>query len=297
MSSDTLRVDGVVVFWSLSEHTSLPALRSGLESLGLGAYVPHPRTVTNALRAALEEVYNTQTTLVRPTKGRDGFVVVEELREPNKNAYTPLFTVKPGEEDAGGEVPLVFSPAYSAYLMSPELSGKITEAFEHQRQLLPSANVTRSLTGILLNDLGATTLRPRGGLYWLPETSSQRWAAVAQLVEGAALAGKQNSIYALRHRMDADAVRAVRDAICNETLTAVGRLKEEVFSGELGPRAMKTRGEELVDIRRKVKAYEALLGQGLEDLTAGLEAAETSLAAASLLSDESAETPQEAAVA
>jgi hypothetical protein len=104
---------------------------------------------------------------------------------------------------------------------------------------------------------------------------------VGEAVEASAVGGK-HSVYYIRHDMDADAVRAVRDAIVAEITQESKRIHEEILSGELGERALAYRAEEAEALRKKIALYEDLLDTGLEDLRQGLDLAEQGVAAAAI---------------
>jgi hypothetical protein len=101
-------------------------------------------------------------------------------------------------------------------------------------------------------------------------------------VEKAAF-GRPHACYVLRVAMDADAVRAVRDAIVAEVTAEACRIREEVLSGALKERALESRRLEAVDLRDKVALYEQLLDTGLASLRQAIDAAEEAAAAAALL--------------
>ena len=90
-------------------------------------------------------------------------------------------------------------------------------------------------------------------------------------------------MYLLRHRFDVESVRAVRDAVVAEVRGEVKRIRDEVDSGELGPRALETRQAQARELREKVLLYEDLLNVGLADLHRSVDAADQAAATAALL--------------
>jgi hypothetical protein len=83
--------------------------------------------------------------------------------------------------------------------------------------------------------------------------------------------------------MDAEAVRAVTDAIITEIQIEAGRIHEEVMTGELGERALEHRREQAAGLRQKVVLYEELLDVGLSGLHHAVDRADQAAAAAVLL--------------
>lgn len=267
MTSNSLKVGGVVTFWSLCEGTSLKALAAGFDALGMAKYVPEPPTDRACLRAALEAAFPRH--LIRPLARRDGFTVVHERRGESRNEYDHHVTYTLGAD--GAPVPGGDDADQAA----------VFEAFFAAKGRLDSAAVTGALTAVLAGMSGAR-LRPRGGIYWLSEGSVSRWSQVAGVVEGAAVTGT-NAVYQIRHQMDADAVRAVRDAVIGEIETDLAKLDQEIMSGELGSRALGNRELLCSEMRDKVRLYESLLSTGLASLHEALDKAELSMAQAAML--------------
>lgn len=127
-----------------------------------------------------------------------------------------------------------------------------------------------------------TRLRPTGAVYWLPGAKLDIWAAVAAAVEAAAV-GPPGAVYQVRHRLDAEAIRAVRDAVVAEVRGEAERLQAEVLAGDLGERALDARHARAAGLRAKVRDYEGLLRVGLADLHRTLDAADQAAATAVLL--------------
>jgi hypothetical protein len=272
-------VGGAVVFWSLSEWTSRERLQEGLAAAGLGAFMLVPRQPAAALRDALEEILGGPRVLVRPLRSRDGFAVVEEDRGEHGNHYHQRLGARVGEDGA-----LSFAP-------EDERAGAVRAAYERQRGLLRAARVSGALVAIL-EALGGTRLRPGGSVYWLPPHRLDEWQGVARAVEASG-EGRANAVYVLRHRMDADAVRAVRDAVVAEVQAEATRIHDEVMTGELGGRALETRRARARELCDKISLYEDLLDVGLEGLRAAVDLADQAATAAVLLA--SARAPEEEA--
>src|SRR4029078_532883 len=77
---------------------------------------------------------------------------------------------------------------------------------------------------------------------------------------------RPSAVYVLRHRLDADAVRAVRDAVVSEVRAEAFGICDEVTAGDLGGRALETRKKQAADLREKVLLYEDVLNVGLAGL-------------------------------
>jgi hypothetical protein len=279
MVESHIDVGGAVVFWSLSEWTDRERLKEGFGAAGLAAFVPEPRQPAAALRDALEEVLGGPRLLVRPLRSRDGFAVIEEERGEHGNQYSQRLSARVGEDGS-----LFFMP-------DDERAVAVRAAYAPLRGLLRAARVSGALVGIL-EALGGTRLRPGGSVYWLPPHRLDDWQQAARAVEAAGV-GRQNAVYLLRHRLDADAVRAVRDAVVAEVQAEATLLHDEVMTGELGDRALQTRRARAGELREKIDLYEHLLDVGREGLRTAVDRADQAAAAAVLLA--SARAPEEEA--
>src|SRR5438093_130297 len=90
-------------------------------------------------------------------------------------------------------------------------AGKIAAEFEELCGLITGDSVTKSLVSICTK-LGGISLKPSGGVYWIPDHNLGDWVCVAQAVERCPVHGAC-AVYLIRHSMDEDAMRAVRDGL------------------------------------------------------------------------------------
>jgi hypothetical protein len=270
--TNDIRPGGAVVFWTLSEFSDSERLADGLADAGFGDLAPEPRPLTACLKAALQQTLAGPTRIVRPLQGRDGFSLVEERRGRRENYYAQALAVT-----VEGEGP-------AAYLDFHPLDGRaeaVRSAFALHRGLLACHQVSDCLVRVV-GRLGGTSLRPRGGMYWLADDRLPSWEQAARATEKAAY-GRPHACYRMRVAMDADAVRAVRDAVCAEVLADATRIRDEVLAGGLGGRALETRRQQALELRDKVQLYEGLLDTGLARLREAVDAAEHAAGAAALL--------------
>jgi hypothetical protein len=266
MGNQDIKIGGAVTYWSLGLWTELEKLKTDFTTLGLEKFVPEPRTPAACLKNALEACYPAY--LVRPLKTKDaGFAVVEETRGMDENQYRTVVTarVEPG-------VKVSVTP------YDYQVTQIILEQFNKHLGLLRPAQVTDALVKYI-ESLGGTKLRPGGGLYWLADQHLYSWLEVVSAVERAGLS-KMHSVYLLRTVMDADAVRAVQDAVTQEIMTEAESLHKEVLGGELGERALEHRRQAAMRLREKTREYEEILGVGLDSLRQSCDKLEDAAAAA-----------------
>jgi hypothetical protein len=282
MVESHLAVGGAVTFWSLADWSDRPRLRDEFRDLGLGAFVPDPRPASACLRDALEEVLGGPRVLVRPLAARDGFAVVREDRGVAANAYETVLTAAVRD----GRGPTFEPPSADA--------SRVEGAYDRQLGRVPAAQLSAALVKVV-ESLGGTRLRPGGAVYWVPAGRLDAWAAAGRAAERAA-DGRPSAVYVLRHRLDADAVRAVRDAVVTEVETEAERICHEVAAGDLGGRALETRKRQAADLREKVLLYEDVLSMGLAGLHRAVDRADQAAATAALLLGAHAEAAHTAAV-
>jgi hypothetical protein len=280
-----MEVGGAVVFWALAEWSDRDRLKSALEAVGLGQFLPPPRPASAALRSALEEALAGPRVLIRPLAKRDGFAVVREQRGERGNAYLQelLAHLDNASNNGHGSNGNASSNSPPAVLLEPEdeRAGRVRESYRKQLGLLHSGQVGACLVEVI-GSLGGIRLRPNGAVYWLPGHKVDDFVPAARAVEGAGLE-RPGAVYLVRHRLDADAVRAVRDAIVTEVQAEAGRIHDEVVAGELGSRALEARRSQASELRKKVLLYEDLLHLGLEGLHLAVDQADQAAAAAVLL--------------
>jgi hypothetical protein len=271
MVESHLDVGGAIVFWNLAEWTHRGQLTAHFSALGLEALVPDPRPAPAALRSALEDVFAGPRVLIRPLASRDGFVVVKEDRGLAANRYQTELTAR---VVAGDPPTLTFDPWDNRVI-------SVQTAYQAQLGRVSASQVSAALVRII-ESLGGTRLRPSGAVYWLPGNRVDEWCRVGRSVEIAA-DGALSALYVLRHRLDQDAVRAVRDAVIAEVQAEANRIKDDVLTGDLGSRALETRKTQATDLRQKVLLYEDLLAVGLKGLHRAIDEADQAAATAAML--------------
>ena len=284
MTEGHLDVGGAVVFWSLADGTDRDRLRDGFTSLDLGEFVPDERPASAVLKDALESVLGGPRVLVRPLAARDGFAVVREDRGTAANAYATTMVAK---VSAGGFTTLTSDP-------DDDRAERVRQAFGECAGKVPAAQLSAALVKVV-GRLGGTRLRPGGAVYWVPGHKLTDWADVADAVERAST-GRPSAVYAIRHKLDADAVRAVRDAVVADVAGEADRIAKDVAAGDLGGRALDARRKEAAALRDKVLLYEDVLAVGLAGLHAAVDAADQAAAGAALLLAAGVADPTHAAI-
>lgn len=272
---NSLRIDGAVVFWTLGEYSSRLKIEAGLQGISLmgGAWdklSPGERTPSACLRDAVGKSYPKHH--ITHLAKRDGWAVMEESRSSDDVAASTIASFR--VDEATHQIQMLRGFNYQKLM-------EIQSEYQAQRLLLKPAQVGNSLVRMLFR-LNATTIRPTGGIYWLPNDSLPAWAEISKVIESAGVGGK-NSMYRITHQFDADAIRAVRDAILAEVQYETDLLIEEIDSGTLGERALQSKAKAAEVLHVKIKEYENILGEKLKLAREMAEKAEQSAIAARLI--------------
>jgi hypothetical protein len=165
---------------------------------------------------------------------------------------------------------------------------RVLAAYRKHAARIPASQLSAALVKVV-ESLGGIRLRPTGAVYWVPGHQLAAWSEIAHAVELAA-EGRPSAVYVLRHRLDGDAVRAIRDAVVAEVASDAARIQDEVLTGDLGNRALETRKRQTSELRAKVLLYEDLLSVGLEGLHRAIDAADQAAASAAILMSASPQT-------
>jgi hypothetical protein len=260
-----IKAGGLVVFWSASE-SDRGRLLEGLHRVGWGKFTPEPKTPYHALLDAARAVYGGPEYLHRGTAGRGAVEVVREFKGEGRNEYAHYDTLCVEEK--------------TGLLLECEQWLRVQAEYTKARANLPATAITDLLVQTVYACKGVT-LRPAGGFYWVRESETQKLRDVAQVCEQASVRA-DTKVYLLSVSHDADSVRAIVDALTAEVGAATERIEGEIAEGEIGSRALKTRQEEALALRGKVQELAGILGVGLENLTARLDAVEMAAAKAIL---------------
>ena len=259
---------GYITYYTMGQQTDPNILKNGLKNLGYDGYTLNPRSWLLSLKAALSERY--KETLVRSLKKREdnGYTVVKEVKGYDENKYPRLFNAQVSES---GIVTCVHA--------GPEVDvKKIQERTDHFRSVLPGDTVSKVLVDILQNDLNGTSMRDGGCIYFVPNESIDKWRAVCDVVQSAAVGGTFNKTTCNKMERSDDTLRDIRDSIIDEVKRDTEIIRSELKENDLGKRAITNRVNRSVEIAKRVQFYENVLGEALDECRGAL--AETSQAAA-----------------
>jgi hypothetical protein len=294
MSGDRMPVGGSVIWWRLVKSTRLETLASGFKSMGLENYIPEPRTAMSCLRAALTDRYEvedkkTERLVVRSVP--KGFVVVKETPKDAKRAGDDWGEVVATVQLSEDEQDVLLDP------WDHDIHAQIVGAMTEAKKWLSSGAVGGALVKII--EVWGLSLRPNGGVYWLPKDMVSCWDAVTNVVVTASAktdgAGKDvdpNRVFKLNVEADTDMVEAIGDILTNEVEVELSRIEYELQSGNLGQRAIETREARAQHLLNKVAKYEESFQKKLEGLQEQFARSESAAAMAKLAAVVKAEQEQ-----
>lgn len=134
--------------------------------------------------------------------------------------------------------------------------------------------MTGALTAIV-GHLGGVSMRPTGGIYWIPQRSLEMWGKVIKAVQNSGA----SAVYMAQTVADAESVRAVCAAIQAEVGAEVERIRNDLAEG-LTNRSGRVRSAQLSALGNRLREYESDLGTTLGDLRDALSQMEHALLAA-----------------
>jgi len=250
----SVKYNGITVFWSLTDGTSISKLRDGFDLIGRQDLLPDTQNVAQALRRAIQQNFPTRNKIIRPLKGGIGFAVVHEEETIDENNNRKLVH----EE----ELRVVYSGCILSNPCDHPKMDAIEEAFRVERQQVTAAK----LGGILVkacNGLSGIPLRPRGGFYWIPNSKADEWESIVNVIEQA---NPSNRVWRMKTTTDNETVDAVCDSLVIEVEKQLENLSESILTEDLGKRALKTKETNALELKALVSEYEQILGKTLTKL-------------------------------
>lgn len=271
--SEVQRIDnvaGAIVYWSFGGGTSLYNLRDVLEKNGFGRYSPERMTDGAALRAALAHEFEGHKVFPIDIEGKTVFEVVKVHADKDrlKNDYEHVLTAS-----------VTSKQVIELDNYDPELLDRLTDSFRGFVSLVPVSQLTAVMVDIVMS-LGGVTMRPAGGIYWVPDAHWERWKKLADDVE---LTGPKNRVDACRVILDESCLKAVREALSNEVSKEAQAIDETIHCPKTGMKAAESARKRAQALQDKIKAYEQAFSIVLPDLAEQLNKAVTAEATAVIL--------------
>lgn len=276
MQQENIRIGGAVVFWKLEPEFSRMAIAQGFSRIGMDDYIPNERPDGQCLKESLAGEYSfmeAKGTVIKveSLKEKGAFEVVAVEKGHNENYYRQVCWAKASKD--GSEISLFNTNGHS---------DNIRERFAARKAVISGSQVSSSLVN-MLTDRYAVSLRPNGGLYWIPGSLIGWWGRVCQSIESASGGGDKTALFCLSTVHNPDMVRAVTAGIAEEVDAVMRDIQNEMDN------AAEKSSDDLHKVRQKaqamadrLKSYEVHVGASLDGLRKGVEEASTASAMAML---------------
>lgn len=275
--TDTVKEAGGVVWWALSGTTNLAALTEAWTDVGLDPILlPRPVGPELAMHRAADEQKEAHR-LVRRLPDRSGWAIVDESGQSDDLSYNILCRVRLDFCDR-----ITVDPSCS-------LADQVEQAFYRHLGQLSSGDVGSWLVHLSVWAKGVS-LRPNGGLYFVPRQHLDEWRRMANVIESVS----GHRLWLIPALRGSEAVAAVLEAVQVEAKAHVEAMTADLQEGQLGARGLNNRVDRCEQVANMLSAYDELLGTSLDDIRANLNKLRARLAAAALVASSEEDNEQAA---
>lgn len=256
----TLEIVGAVTFWNCDKQNDLAAIKEGLDELGYGDCAPHARTAFAASKVALTESFGTADHIIRALDNNIGLAVYHETQGNDGNEYDLRCLVRIEADDE------IAIELHGAAAGNGDIRDRIRERFTTALGQVCATAIGTALSK-LTTKLAGLSLRPNGGVYWIPEYNRARFEKVAEVFEKAGKNGR-TQVHMLQTARDDRAVRAVHRSLIKEVTDECTKIRDEIATRGDGitDRWRTSRESELEAMMTKLGSYESLMEESLVDL-------------------------------
>lgn len=271
-----VKISGFITFWTLCDRFSLYRSGAAFENAGLGSSAPGERSISEVIKSAMTNNYSRRGVHISPM-GNKGFAAI---------GTTPV-ELENGERDIQTEAVCRVWSKYDEYgnlsiEVRPQTEEKgVREWIEKEKGIVDSKAMSAALIRAC-EKLGGVSLRPSGGIYWLPEDALETWNLLNTGIGDAQEKGNDFStsfvpkLYIVRTMTDVDSVAAISESFEREMTQRLKEIEDDIRNNEdMSPRALENRVRRCGGIEDLIKRYEDILGRGMNTARARLEHAQT----------------------
>lgn len=276
IDSNNEHLAGAVVYWRLAGDVNGDDLNNALASNGLQDHTVRLPTPKRAMRRAMQELATGLVFLRAGKNGDGGLYLVKQV--PGEDG--PEFHVWIEARLGLGEVP-EFTVAQHPALTEPvpwavDLDALTSRFWHHVFHVAATDISTWLITQAVECD--ALSMRDSGGVYFVPRHALDNWRKRADCLQEETTC----KVYLVPALDSDEAVEAVMQALIDECTEFTNTLQTDLEVGELGERALETRGDRAKELLAKLSRYEALLGMSLDGVRTQLEEQQTNAIQAAL---------------
>lgn len=263
MENSRFNLAGATCFWTLGEETDFTKFDAELRAAGFSKFAPEKPTDFAALRDILYADFGSDHVYSVKNQAQPTFEVVSVRPAAGQDTL--------GRNDYGHKLTARVTTAGNIETDTGDAAtdDRLTHLFRTKRNQVSYHALSRCLVDIVYH-LNGTTLRPSGGIYFLPNAAFERWEMIANAVEQS---GPKNRCFAMRMVMDEHAAAAIREALTAEIEREAKEIDAAFHNPELGIRAKATQSEHARQLRRKIETYEQTFELMLPDLKRQLDQA------------------------
>ena len=248
---------GAIVWWRLTDAVSVDRLAAAwtmaAHPMGL---LPNRSSGFAALRSALQDVSKGNRVLVRPLEGRIGFALVDEEASRDDLQYDVRVTVKLDDNE---DVGLIFSHAGGQ-------ESDIEKAFNARKGSYSGGRIGSWLSDLAMHQCSGISLRPTGGVYFIPRDSVEQFRSYADALEMSSAC----TVYEVPAMESESAVKAILDALMAEAETEVEEIATDL-APDTHKKSLNSRKRRCEAMGKKLEAYADLLGDALDGIKAKLD--------------------------
>lgn len=283
VSDVNLTTAGAAIWWKLRDKTTRDKLEQALQNSGISEerwYLPEEPSAERCLRRALKELKEYRR-LIRPLKGKKGWAIVHEDATEDDMEHATIVVARIDSDGCVRWKPT--DRAYDQLSVSQlnRMEDEVLASYQTQRNILNHGDMSQWLLRQVHN-MNAVTLRDGGGVYFVPPSHVPHWQSIGEVLKaiGASRAYSLQAVKAL------DAMEAVFDALQDEAIDMVDKIREKLEEERYGVRALQNRVVLCEDFVDKVARYEKFLGTSMGRIHEQVEELKTDLGAAIMAAEE-----------
>ena len=250
---------GEIAYWRLGGAISADALSAALESAGIDCPDCPTATPATALKRAMEDVARTGSDLVR-RHPKGGYIVIHERSDETGEHLEHTEGLRCWYEGTRADGRLAFN--YPGH----KLCSEIRDRFRFYLGHCTSREICAWLPMVLVHHLDAVSLRPGGGMYYVPAPTVRQWRKLTAQVSDLS----DSRFFAVPALTTDDAVEAILDGLVNEAQSLADDMDRELERENIGERALDTQHARCDRFLGKLQRYEAILGQKLGHVAEGI---------------------------